>query len=111
MNLSLRTAGKGKCTDPELDVLNVLSTLMEHESMQVRTYVNGTLYSVLVKPSLKARAAEIGCVRRAFQPARSHGHRGGCVAIFGARLIAHRPLLEGPHRGDPTEGTPLRGPH
>ena len=60
MNLSLRTAGKGKCTDPELDILNVLSQLMEHESMQVRTYVNGTLYSVLVKASLKARAAEIG---------------------------------------------------
>ena len=35
MNLSLRTAGKGKCTDEELDILNVLSTLMEHESMQV----------------------------------------------------------------------------
>ena len=60
MNLSLRTAGKGKCTDPELDILNVLSQLMEHESMQVRTYVNGTLYSVLVKASLKARAEEIG---------------------------------------------------
>ena len=27
---------------------------------QVRTYVNGTLYSVLVKASLKARAEEIG---------------------------------------------------
>lgn len=28
--------------------------------MQVRTYVNGTLYSILVKESLKARAEEIG---------------------------------------------------
>merc|ERR1719230_2377444 len=60
MNLSLRAAGKTKCTDPDLDVLNVLSQLMEHESLQVRTYVNGTLYSVLVKAPLKARAAEIG---------------------------------------------------
>jgi hypothetical protein len=35
MNLSLRTAGKSKCTAPELDVLNVLSSLTEHESVQV----------------------------------------------------------------------------
>ena len=35
MNLSLRTAGKGKCAEDELDILNVLSQLMEHESMQV----------------------------------------------------------------------------
>jgi len=60
MNLALRSAGKQKCTDESLDILNVLSQLMEHESEQVRTYVNGTLYSVLVKNSLKARAAEIG---------------------------------------------------
>ena len=60
MNLSLRTAGKGKCADDELDILNVLSQLMEHESMQVRTYINGTLYSILVKATLKARAEEIG---------------------------------------------------
>merc|ERR1719421_1385380 len=60
MNLSLRSAGKTKCTNPQLDILTVLSQLMEHESMQVRTYVNGTLYSILVKESLKARAEEIG---------------------------------------------------
>jgi hypothetical protein len=60
MNLSLRTAGKSKCTDPEMDILVVLSQLTEHESLQVRTYVNGTLYSILVKGSLKARAEEIG---------------------------------------------------
>ena len=60
MNLALRSAGKEKCTDEGLDILNVLSQLMEHESEQVRTYVNGTLYSILVKPTLKSRAAEIG---------------------------------------------------
>jgi hypothetical protein len=60
MNLSLRTAGKSKCAESELDILNVLSQLMEHESMQVRTYINGTLYSILVKASLKSRAEEIG---------------------------------------------------
>jgi hypothetical protein len=33
---------------------------MESDSLQVRTYVNGTLYSVLVRASLKERAREIG---------------------------------------------------
>merc|ERR1719231_911922 len=60
MNLSLRGAGKSKCTNPQLDVLTVLSQLMESDSMQVRTYVNGTLYSILVRGSLKQRADEIG---------------------------------------------------
>ena len=36
MNLSLRTAGKAKCAAPELDVLSVLSQLMESDSVQVR---------------------------------------------------------------------------
>ncbi|EOD23902.1 hypothetical protein EMIHUDRAFT_206876 [Emiliania huxleyi CCMP1516] len=60
MNLSLRTAGKAKCADPSLDILPVLSQLMESDSLQVRTYVNGTLYSILVRSSLKEHAAEIG---------------------------------------------------
>ena len=60
MNLSLRTAGKAKCTERSLDILTALSQLMESDSMQVRTYVNGTLYSVLTRPSLKERAHEIG---------------------------------------------------
>ena len=60
MNLSLRGAGKTKCAEPDLDVLTVLSQLMESDSMQVRTYVNGTLYSILVRGSLKQRADEIG---------------------------------------------------
>mmetsp|Transcript_26958 Transcript_26958/g.80341 ORF Transcript_26958/g.80341 Transcript_26958/m.80341 type:complete len:270 (+) Transcript_26958:153-962(+) len=33
---------------------------MESDSLQVRTYVNGTLYSILVRSSLKEHAAEIG---------------------------------------------------
>ncbi|KAL1523500.1 hypothetical protein AB1Y20_018438 [Prymnesium parvum] len=60
MNLSLRSAGKDKCADPTLDTLSVLSQLMESDSMQVRTYVNGTLYSILVSTPLKERAQEIG---------------------------------------------------
>ena len=60
MNLSLRSAGKVKCEEAELDILSVLSQLTESDSLQVRTYVNGTLYSILVRASLKERAQELG---------------------------------------------------
>ena len=51
MNLSLRSSGKNQCES--LDILTVLNDLLEHENMQVRTHVNGTLYSILVRPTLK----------------------------------------------------------
>lgn len=60
MNLALRTAGKIKCEDSELDVIQVLSMHLEHENMQVRTYINGTLYSILSREVLKERAKELG---------------------------------------------------
>jgi hypothetical protein len=37
MNLSLRTAGKAKCEERDLDILSVLSQLTESDSLQVRT--------------------------------------------------------------------------
>jgi hypothetical protein len=43
MNLSLRTAGKDKCEDRDIDILRLLNDLMEHDNLQVRTYINGTL--------------------------------------------------------------------
>jgi hypothetical protein len=52
MNLSLRSEGRSKCVSSELDILGVLSQLMESDSTQVRTYVNGTLYSILVRTEL-----------------------------------------------------------
>ena len=45
MNLSLRPAGKRACEAPELEIISVLNNLLEYENSQVRTYVNGTLYS------------------------------------------------------------------
>eukprot|EP00743_Colponemidia_sp_Colp-15_P005959 GILK01006405.1.p1 GENE.GILK01006405.1~~GILK01006405.1.p1 ORF type:complete len:982 (+),score=212.98 GILK01006405.1:73-3018(+) len=60
MNLSLRSSGKRKCEDLQLDVLGVLNNLLEHESPPVRTYVNGTLYSVLSRPSLRDKAKSMG---------------------------------------------------
>jgi hypothetical protein len=40
-------------------VLSVLSDLIEHENMVVRTHVNGTLYSILTRKILKNKAREI----------------------------------------------------
>ena len=33
---------------------------MEHENLQVRTHVNGTLYSLLTRPNLKLQANALG---------------------------------------------------
>jgi LisH domain-containing protein ARMC9 len=33
MNLSLRAAGKDKCEDPGIELLNVLNDLVEHENL------------------------------------------------------------------------------
>lgn len=38
----------------------MLSELIEHENMVVRTHVNGTLYSILTRKSLKLQARELG---------------------------------------------------
>lgn len=52
MNLSLRVIGKAKCEEiPEL--LNVLGDLIENDNLQVRTHINGTLYSILTSHKLK----------------------------------------------------------
>jgi hypothetical protein len=33
MNLSLRDAGKDKCEEPDIKLLNVLDNLVEHENL------------------------------------------------------------------------------
>lgn len=60
MNLALRTAGKAKCENPDLEILKVLNEYIEHENLQVRTYINGTLYSLLTRPALKEQARALG---------------------------------------------------
>lgn len=45
---------------PDLNIVKVLSDMMEHENLQVRTHVNGTLYSILTRYSLKQQANQIG---------------------------------------------------
>ena len=60
MNLSVRTLGKIKCEDKSVGILTVMNDLLESDNHQVRTYVNGTLYSILTRPSLKDQALEMG---------------------------------------------------
>lgn len=60
MNLSLRTAGKDKIEKSQLDIIAILNNLLEHENTQVRTYVNGTLYSILTRKKLKEHALQLG---------------------------------------------------
>jgi hypothetical protein len=60
MNLSVRTLGKIKCEDPEVKILDAMNNLLENENQQVRSYVNGTLYSVLSRPALRERALQMG---------------------------------------------------
>lgn len=59
MNLSLRADGKNKC-EAIPEILTVLNELIEIENMQVRTHVNGTLYSILTRSSLKQSAHQLG---------------------------------------------------
>eukprot|EP00930_Biecheleria_cincta_P072832 TRINITY_DN60176_c0_g1_i1.p1 TRINITY_DN60176_c0_g1~~TRINITY_DN60176_c0_g1_i1.p1 ORF type:complete len:658 (+),score=147.18 TRINITY_DN60176_c0_g1_i1:126-2099(+) len=58
MNLALRSAGKRKCV--EQDTLTVALNLMEHWNPQIRTHINGTLYSLLSVVSFRARAKNAG---------------------------------------------------
>jgi hypothetical protein len=60
MNLSLRAAGKDKCEEPQIELLKVLNDLVEHDNLQVRTYVNGTLYSIFTRKKLREEAKELG---------------------------------------------------
>ncbi|CAJ1439330.1 unnamed protein product [Effrenium voratum] len=58
MNLALRSAGKRKCL--EQDMLPVALKLMEHWNPQIRTHINGTLYSLLSVPSFRENAKASG---------------------------------------------------
>ena len=61
MNLALRSAGKLKAEeDASGDILAVLNDLLESDNFQVRTHVNGTLYSILTRPALREKAMSMG---------------------------------------------------
>lgn len=56
MNLSLRLAGKVRLQATAGTALAALCNLIESENYQVRTYINGTLYSLLSRKDIRAHA-------------------------------------------------------
>lgn len=64
MNLSLRTMGKDKLAKNPNDVISMLNRYIAHENNQVRTYINGTLYSILTRKALKEAAIRHGIEKK-----------------------------------------------
>ena len=60
MNLCLRSAGKRRCVGDATNILQTLSNLLGHDNEQVRTYIHGTLYSLLSNISIRKAAQAMG---------------------------------------------------
>jgi len=60
MNLCLRTSGKKRCCFQPKKVLRLLSDLLGFDNLEIRPYINGTLYSVLSLPSMRETAESMG---------------------------------------------------
>lgn len=60
MNLCLRTIGKQEaCRNPELTI-KILNELIDYDNIQVKTYVNGCLYSLFADYVMREHAQGIG---------------------------------------------------
>jgi len=59
MNLSLRSYGRQKCEEMCVKLLSVIMELLQHPNMQVRSFVSGTLYSILTRPVIKQHAIKM----------------------------------------------------
>ncbi|TPX43071.1 hypothetical protein CcCBS67573_g10473 [Chytriomyces confervae] len=59
MNLCLRTQGRKQCLEHPPHTLEVLLGLLEIDSMQIQTYVNGALYSLLSEHEFRECAKEM----------------------------------------------------
>jgi hypothetical protein len=53
MNLSLRSSGKDKLESQKQLVFDVMFSLLESDNDQIRTFINGTLYSLLSRKSFQ----------------------------------------------------------
>ncbi|CAK9015360.1 LisH domain-containing protein ARMC9 (Armadillo repeat-containing protein 9) [Durusdinium trenchii] len=58
MNLTLRSAGRKRCA--ELGAYAILVGLIEHPNAQVRTHINGTLYTLLGVKAIRSEAQKRG---------------------------------------------------
>ena len=56
MNLVLRTEGKKKCENSKQEILKILQSLLDKENAQIRTHINGTLYSLFNSVEIKLEA-------------------------------------------------------
>jgi len=56
MNLVLRSKGKKIAQDPKLQSLKTLLPLLAVDSYEIRTHVNGTLFSVLTSKIMRQEA-------------------------------------------------------
>ncbi|EDV24286.1 uncharacterized protein TRIADDRAFT_57604 [Trichoplax adhaerens] len=54
------SAGKIRCESKASAVLKVLCDLLGHENREVRPYVNGALYSILSRPTIREEAKAMG---------------------------------------------------
>jgi hypothetical protein len=64
MNLCLRIEGRERCAKYPIDIFELMENLLHFESSQVRTFVNGILFSLISHPELKKRAKETGFLKR-----------------------------------------------
>lgn len=60
MNLGLRTRGMKECVKDATRTLAVLNELIENDNNQVKTYVNGLLYSLFSDEGMREKARMIG---------------------------------------------------
>ena len=79
MNLCLRSAGKVAAEACAPQLLQLCEGLVESRNEQIRTYVNGTLYSVFARPAIceAARARGMEELLMAVQVCRRGGGGGG----------------------------------
>eukprot|EP00439_Symbiodinium_sp_Y106_P032240 s1773_g3.t2 len=93
MNLALRSTGKRKCL--EQDVLPMAMKLMEHWNPQIRTHINGTLYSLLSLPEFRQSARREGlelALRSIHRQASSLGDEIAVRQILGTNTALRQEL-------------------
>ena len=57
MNMTLKKLGKGKCEKEQ--ILQLLIDLLENESPEVRTFVSGSIFSLIGQPKIREEAVRI----------------------------------------------------
>eukprot|EP00127_Corallochytrium_limacisporum_P005185 Clim_evm2s201 gene=Clim_evmTU2s201 len=103
MNLSLRTVGRQAAAKEAALCVTVLIDLLEHESQQIRTYANGTLYSLLAENAVRQEAEQRG-LHDILIALKSHSeeHLAQQIDFILARLSGQKEHTGGAHDDDTT---------